>query len=99
MVVRDNLNTHVSAAMGELVAARDWLPVVQLPPYAHELDPAGPVWSHLNRSLANLANRNLSQLTALVRTRLKPMQYRPGLLDGFPASTGLDLTPFCNPQN
>jgi hypothetical protein len=41
---------------------------------------------------------NLSQLTALVRTRLKRMQYRRGLLDGFLASTGLDLTPFCNPR-
>jgi hypothetical protein len=27
------------------------------------------------------------------------MQYRPGLLDGFLASTGLDLTPFCNPHH
>jgi len=25
-------------------------------------------------------------------TRLRPMQYRPGLLDGFLAKTGLDLT-------
>ena len=24
------------------------------------------------------------------------MQYRPCLLDGFLAGTGLDLTPFCN---
>jgi transposase len=69
LVVWDNLNTHVSAAMGELVAARDWLTVVQLPPYAHELNPAGPVWSHLKRSLASLASRNIGQLTALVRTR------------------------------
>jgi hypothetical protein len=72
----------------------------QLRPYAHELDPAGLVWSHLKRSLANLAKRNLSQLTALVKTgqdRLNRMQYRPGLLDGFLAKTGLDLTPFCNP--
>jgi len=56
------------------------------------------VWSHLKRSLANLAKRNLGQLTALVKTRLKRMQYRPGLLDGFLASTGLDLTPFCTPH-
>ncbi len=49
------------------------------------------VWSHLKRSLANLAKRNLAQLTALVKTRLRRMQYRPGLLDGFLASTGLDL--------
>ena len=77
VVVWDNLNSHVSAAMAELVAARDWLTVCQLPPYAHELNPVEPVWSHLKRSLANLAKRNLVQLTALVKTRLKRMQYRP----------------------
>jgi len=99
VVVWDNLNTHVSRAMAELVAARDWLTVCQLPPYAHELNPVEPVWSHLKRSLANLAKRNLTELTALVKTRLKRMQYRPGLLDGFLASTGLDLTPFCNPHH
>ena len=27
----------------------------------------------------------------LVKTRLRRMQYRPGLLDGFLAKTGLDL--------
>ena len=67
--------------------------------YAHELNPVELVWSHLKRSLANLAKRNLPQLTALVKTRLKRMQYRPGLLDGFLASTRLDLTPFCNPDH
>jgi len=40
-----------------------------------------------------------AQLTVLVKTRLKEMRYRPGLLDGFLASTGLDLTPFCNPHH
>ena len=90
-------NAHVSAAMAELVEARDWLSVYQFPPYAHELNPVEPVWSHLKRSLANLAKRNLAQLTALVKTRLRRMQYRPALLDGFLASTGLDLGPFGNP--
>jgi DDE superfamily endonuclease len=98
VVVWDNLNTHVSAAMTELIAARTWLTVFQLPPYAHELNPVELVWSHLKRSLANLAKRSLPQLTALVKTRLKRMQYRPGLLEGFLASTRLDLTPFCNPH-
>jgi transposase len=96
VVVWDNLNAHVSAAMAELVAARDWLTVFQLPPYAHELNPVEQVWSLLKRSLANLAKRNLGQLTALVKTRLRRMQFRPRLLDGFLASTGLDLTPFSN---
>jgi putative transposase len=94
VLVWDNLNAHVSAAMAELIAARDWLTVYQLPAYAHEPNPVEPLWSHLKRSLANLAKRNLAQLTALVKTRLKRMQYRPGLLGGFLASTGLDLTPF-----
>jgi transposase len=99
VVVWDNLNTHVSAAMTELIATRDWLTVVQLPPYAHELNPVELVWSHLKRSLANLAKRNITQLTTLVKTRLKRMQYRPSLLDGFLASTHLDLTPLSNPHD
>jgi transposase len=99
VLIWDNLNTHVSAAMTALIAARDWLTVYRLPPYAHELNPVEPVWSHLKRSLANLAKRNLAQLTALIKARLKRMQYRPGLLDGFLASTGLDFSPFCNPRN
>jgi transposase len=82
--------------MTALIEARDWLTVYQLPPYAHELNPVELVWSHLKRSLGNLAKRNLTQLTDLVRTRLRRMQYRPGLLGCFLASTGLDLTPFCN---
>jgi putative transposase len=99
VLIWDNLNTHVSAAMTELAAARHWLTVCQLPSYAHELNPVELVWSHLKRSLANLAKRNLAQLTALVKTRLRRMQYRPALLEGFLASTGLDLTPFCNPHH
>jgi len=68
-VVWDNLNMHVSDAMTGLIAARDWLTVYRLPPYAHELNPVEPVWSHLKRSLANLAKRNLAQLTALIEAR------------------------------
>jgi transposase len=98
VVVWDNLNTHVSGTMAELVAARDWLTIYRLPPYAHELNPVELVWSHLKRSLANLAKRNLTQLTILIKTRLRRMQYRPGLPDGFLASTRLDFSPFCNPH-
>jgi putative transposase len=99
VVVWDGVNTHVSRAMADLVAARDWLTVFRLPPYAHELNPVESVWSHLKRSLANLAKHDISQLAALVKTRLRRMQYRPGLLDGFLAGTRLDLTPFCNFRN
>jgi hypothetical protein len=93
VLVWDNLNTHTSRAMRELIAARGWLTVFRLPSYASELNPVEPVWSNLKRSLANLAKHNISQLTALVKTRLRRMQYRPSLLEGFVAKTGLDLAP------
>ena len=94
VLVWDNLSTHTSKAMAELIAARPWLTVFRLPPYAHELNPVESVWSHLKRSLANLTKHNLAELTALVKTRLKRMQYRAGLLAGFLASTGLEYGPF-----
>jgi transposase len=93
VLIWDNLNTHVSKAMHKLVAARDWLTVFQLPPYASELNPVESVWSHLKRSLANLIKRSLAELTALAKTRLRRMQYRPGLLGGFLTGTRLDLAP------
>ena len=55
VLVWDNLNTHTSRAMAELIAARDWLTVFRLPSYASELNPVEPVWSNLKRSLANLS--------------------------------------------
>jgi len=89
VLVWDNLNTHVSAAMEKIIAARPWLTVFRLPPYAHELNPVEPVWAHLKRSLANLTKHDITELTALVKTRLRRMQYRPELLAGFVVGTGL----------
>jgi len=96
VVVWDGLNTHVSRAMRELIAARSWLTVFRLPPYASELNPVEPVWSNLKRSLANLTKHDIGQLTALIKTRLRRMQYRPSLLSGFLAKTRLDLSNFHN---
>jgi hypothetical protein len=59
----------------------------------HYDKPTEPVWPNLKRSLANLARHDITQLTALVRTRLRRMQYRPGLLEGFLAKPGLDFAP------
>ena len=68
-------------------------------PCASELNPVESVWSHPKRSLANLAKRDLLQLTTLAKTRLRRMQYRPGLIEGFLTGTRLDLTPLCNLRN
>jgi hypothetical protein len=42
---------------------------------------------------ANLTKHNITELTTLVKTRLRRMPYQPGLPEGFLAKTGLDLTP------
>ncbi|MFF2384548.1 transposase [Streptomyces sp. NPDC058108] len=89
MLVWDNLNRHVSRTMRRLIDARFWLSVYQLSPYAPEFNLVEGVWSHLKRSLANLTKHSLDELTVLVKTRFKQMQYRPGLI----AETGLDLQP------
>jgi len=91
VVIWDNLNTHISAAMRQLIAARDWLHVIQLPAYAPDLNPTESVWSHVKHSLGNLAVTGVDHLAAVVRNRLKRIQYRPDLLDGFLAHTGLSL--------
>ncbi|WP_435846320.1 transposase [Streptomyces flaveolus] len=91
VLVWDRLNTHVSHAMRELIAEREWLPVFLLPAYSPDLNPVEWVWAHVKRSLANLAVVALDRLEALVRNRLKRLQYRPGTLDGFIAGTGLIL--------
>src|SRR5690606_28002849 len=92
-VIWDNLNTHISAAMRDLVAGRDWLHVIQLPAYAPDLNPTEGVWSHVKRSLGNLAATSVDHLAAIVRNRLKRIQYRPDLLTAFLAQTGLTLDP------
>jgi putative transposase len=93
VVVWDNLNTHVSARMRRLIAARSWLVIYQLPAYAPEFNPVEAVWSHLKKSLANLAARTADQLGAIVKTGSNGWEYRPRLIAGFVAKTGLDFQP------
>lgn len=75
----------------ELIAEREWLTVFLLPAYSPDLHPVEGVWAHVERSLTNLAVVALNGLEALVRNRLKRLQYRPDTLDGFIAGTGLAL--------
>lgn len=70
---------------------RDWLTVVHLPAYAPDLNPVESMWSNLKRGLGNLSASTVDELAAAVKTRLKRMQYRPELTDGFLAQTGLSL--------
>jgi hypothetical protein len=51
------------------------------------------VWSHLKRGIGNLAVHGVDQLLTITCRLLKRIQYRPDLIDGFLAHTGLSLGP------
>ncbi|MFC4336681.1 IS630 family transposase [Salininema proteolyticum] len=89
VLVWDNLNAHKSARMRELIAARPWLRVYQLPSYAPELNPVESAWSLLKRRMANTLIEGVDHLLELVRTHLEDIQARTDLIDGFFAGTGL----------
>jgi len=47
----------------------------------------------MKNGLGNLAVRDVDQLAAIMKSRLERIQYRPALIDGFLAQTGLTLEP------
>jgi DDE superfamily endonuclease len=94
ILIWDNLNVHRSAVMRRFCDAHsDWLTVVQLPAYAPELNATEGVWAHVKRDLGNLLAGTVDELAASAKRLLKRIQYRPELIDGFRAQTGLALDP------
>ncbi|MGW4349368.1 IS630 family transposase [Streptomyces sp. NPDC004690] len=92
--VWDNASTHHAKPLREFCDRNsDWLTIVKLPPYAPDVNPVEGVWAHLKKSLANLAPHAIDDLTPLVKNRLRGIQRRPDVLDGFIAETGLRLEP------
>ena len=93
-MIWDNLNTHISAVMRAFIQAHpDWLTEVRLPSYAPELNPAEGVWSNMNNGLGNLAAADVDRLAAIIKNRLKRIQYRPALIEAFLAQAGLTFDP------
>jgi putative transposase len=94
ILIWDNLNTHISAAMRAFIEAHpDWLTEVRLPAYAPDLNAVEGAWANMKNGLGNLAAADVDELTAIIKNRLKRIQYRPALIDGFLAQTGLTLEP------
>jgi DDE superfamily endonuclease len=84
------LNTHISAVMRAFIEAHpDWLTEARLPAYAPDLNAVEGAWANMKNGLGNLAAADVDQLTAIVKNRLKSIQYRPALIDAFLAQTGL----------
>jgi hypothetical protein len=94
ILIWDRLNTHVSAVMRAFISSHPgWLTEVRLPAYAPELNPAEGAWANMKNGLGNLAVGDLGQLAAIMKRRLKCIQYRPALIEAFLAQTGLTLEP------
>ncbi len=94
ILIWDNLNTHVSAVMRAFTESHrdlaDRGSAARVRPGSQSR--RGRLGEHEN-GLGNLAARNVGELAAIVRNRLKRIQYRPALIDGFPGQTGLTLQP------
>ena len=75
-------------------ANQAWLRVYRLPAYAPDLNPAEGIWSLLKQSMANFAAADLDGLVRLVKRKLKKIQYRPHLIHGCLAATGLKIEPW-----
>jgi hypothetical protein len=85
---------HLVAPLREFFEANTaWLTVFQLPTYAPDLNPQEGIWSLVKRDIGNLAAADLGQITQAVKRRLKQIQYRPDVVDGCLAGTGLSMDP------
>ena len=92
VLVWDNLNVHLGAELRDFTGAQAWLRVFRLPAYAPDLNPVEGIWSVLKGGvLANLAVASFAHLVLVIRHGLKKIQYRPGLIEGCLAGTGLTL--------
>ncbi|WP_425579556.1 IS630 family transposase [Streptomyces coacervatus] len=94
VLVWDNLNVHLAYGMRQFIARQAWLTVYQLPSYAPDLNPVEGIWSLLRRGwLSNTAFTTPEHLIQTIRHGMRKIQYRPRLIDGCLAGTGLSLTP------
>jgi transposase len=90
----DNLNIHLAPELADFAAENQaWLRVCRLPAYTPDINPVEGIWSLLNRSIANFAAAGLDGLVRIVKRKLKKIQYRPRLIDGCLAGTGLIIEP------
>ena len=81
--------------MGRFVSAHpDWLTEVRLPAYAPDLNAAEGAWAkHEGKAPGQPRRPKRGPARRRRQNWLKRIQYRPALIDGFLAQTGLTLEP------
>ena len=93
VLVWDNVSTHKTPEFTAWAARQRWLRVFYLPRYTPELNAVEWIWSWLKRSIVNFLLAGIDDLEALVRSRLKQIQYRPDAITGCLTDTGLVMKP------
>ena len=86
--VRNEAGTHPPSSSGASGCG------CRQPAYAPDLNPAEGIWSLLKRAMVNFAAADLAGLVRIVKRKLKKIQYRPHLIDGCLAGTGLTIDPW-----
>jgi transposase len=91
----DNLNIHLAPELADFAEQnKEWLRVCRLPAYTPDMNPAKDIWSLLKRAMVNFAAADLDGLVRIIKRKLKKIQYRPHLIDGCLAVTGLKIEPW-----
>ncbi|MEV4041189.1 transposase [Streptomyces umbrinus] len=92
VLVWDSVRLRLTKSLREFIEANaGWLTVFQLPTYAPDPNLQEGIWSLVKRDIGNLAAVDLSQITRAVKCKLKMLQYRPKVINGYFAGTGLAL--------
>jgi hypothetical protein len=94
ILIWDNSNTHTSALMHRFLDAhQDWLTVVRLPPTTPPTATRPKACGRTSNATSATSSPGASTSSRHGQTLLKRIQYRPELIDGFLAPTGLTLDP------
>ncbi|MEU3563006.1 transposase [Kitasatospora sp. NPDC006786] len=62
-----------------------------LPTYAPDLNPQEGIWPLVKRGCGNLAAADVGQVTRAVKRKLRMIQCRPEVIDGYLEGTGLPM--------
>ena len=91
-LIWDEIRIHSAAPVKEFLSKNPSIEVVELPPYAPELNPVDYVWSYVKYSrLANYCLKDLFELRATVTTELTKVKRSRRLLKALFSGTGLSL--------
>ncbi|MEU7688833.1 transposase, partial [Streptomyces spectabilis] len=87
---RIDFTAHLDARLRAFIDTHDWITSFPLPSYSPDVNPVEGIWSLIRRTgLGNTAFTDPDHLIRVLRRRLRELQYRPDLSDGYLAGTGL----------